>query len=89
MLSILAVIDLQTGEGITFVRETNRSDDFIDFLKWLDAKYTQEDKIRIVLNYLQVHSSDKAQSVARPLPGWFEFVFTHKLDFDIIERKIP
>ena len=37
-LSLLAGIDLQTGEAIPLIRESHNSADYIDFLKVLDAK---------------------------------------------------
>ena len=54
-VSLLAGIDLQTGEAIPLVRESHTSKDYIDFLKLLDAKYPKEDKIRLVLDNLKVH----------------------------------
>ena len=38
-LSLLAGIDLLTGEAIPLVSETHKSSDFIEFLKILDKKY--------------------------------------------------
>lgn len=37
-LSFLAAIDLQTGKAIPLVRESYTGEDYIDFLKLLDAK---------------------------------------------------
>ena len=42
-LSLLAGIDLQTGEAIPLIRESHNSADYIDFLKILDAKYPKGD----------------------------------------------
>ena len=53
-LSLLAGIDLLTGEAIPLVSETHKSKDFIEFLKILDTKYPKEEKIRIILdNHIQ------------------------------------
>lgn len=38
-VSLLAAIDLLTGEAIPLVRDTHKSEDFIDFLKILNEKY--------------------------------------------------
>ena len=54
---LLAGIDLQTGEAVPLVSSTHNSKDYITFLKKLDAKYPQRDKIRLVLDNLRVHSS--------------------------------
>lgn len=77
-LSLLAAIDLQTGEAIPLVRETHNSTDYIDFLKILDEKYPQGDKIRLVLDNLRVHTSEATKAYLATVPGRFEFVFTPK-----------
>ena len=77
-LSLLAGIDLQTGEAIPLVRETHNSKDYIEFLKILDSKYPEGDKIRIVLDNLKVHTSEETRKYLATVPGRFEFVFTPK-----------
>ena len=77
-LSLLAGIDLQTGEAIPLVRDTHNSDDYIEFLKKLDAKYPKGDKIRLILDNLKVHTSKKVAEFLQTIPGRFEFVFTPK-----------
>lgn len=77
-LSLLAGIDLQTGEAIPLVSETHSSKDYIEFLKILDSKYPKGDKIRIVLDNLKVHTSETTRNYLATVPGRFEFVFTPK-----------
>lgn len=77
-LSLLAGIDLQTGEAIPLVSETHSSKDYIEFLKILDSKYPNGDKIRIVLDNLKVHTSEATRNYLATVPGRFEFVFTPK-----------
>ena len=77
-LSLLAGIDLQTGEAIPLVSETHNSKDYIAFLKLLDDKYPKGDKIRIVLDNLRVHTSEETRTYLATVPGRFEFVFTPK-----------
>lgn len=77
-VSLLAAIDLQTGEAIPLVREKHSSKEYIEFLKLLDAKYPKGDKIRIVLDNLKVHTSDETRRYLAEVPGRFEFVFTPK-----------
>ena len=77
-LSLLAGIDLQTGEAIPLVSETHTSKDYIEFLKILDAKYPAGDKIRLVLDNLAVHTSEETRKYLATVPGRFEFVFTPK-----------
>ena len=77
-LSLLAGIDLQTGEAIPLVSETHNSKDYIEFLKILDNKYPKGDKIRLVLDNLKVHSSEETRKYLVTVPERFEFVFTPK-----------
>ena len=77
-LSLLAAIDLQTGEAIPLVRDKHSSKEYIEFLKLIDEKYPKEDKIRIVLDNLKVHTSEATRKYLATVPGRFEFVFTPK-----------
>lgn len=77
-LSLLAAIDLQTGEAIPLVRDKHSSTEYIEFLKLLDDKYPKGDKIRIVLDNLKVHTSEATGKYLATVPGRFEFVFTPK-----------
>ena len=77
-ISLLAGIDLQTGEAIPLVRDSHTSKDYIDFLKLLDSKYPKGDKIRLVLDNLKVHTSDETRKYLATVPDRFEFVFTPK-----------
>lgn len=77
-LSLLAGIDLQTGEAIPLVSQTHNSKDYIEFLKILDNKYPKGDKIRIVLDNLKVHTSEETRKYLASVSGRFEFVFTPK-----------
>jgi len=77
-LSLLAGIDLLTGEAIPLVSETHKSADFIKFLKILDTKYPKEEKIRLVLDNHSAHTSKETSKFLEANPGRFEFVFTPK-----------
>ena len=77
-LSLLAAIDLQTGEAIPLVRDKHSSMEYIEFLKLLDDKYPTGDKLRIVLDNLKVHASEATRKYLATVPGRFEFVFTPK-----------
>ncbi len=77
-LSLLAAIDLQTGEAIPLVRDKHSSKEYIEFLKLLDDKYPKGDKVRIVLDNLKVHTSEATRKYLATVPGRFEFVFTPK-----------
>lgn len=77
-VSLLAAIDLLTGEAIPLVRDKHTSDDFIDFLKILHRKYPEGDVIRIILDNHTVHTCKKVKSFLATMPGRFVFVFTPK-----------
>ena len=77
-VSLLAAIDLQTGEAVPLVRDKHSSKEYIEFLTMLDAKYPKGDKIRIILDNLKVHTSDETRRFLATVPGRFEFVFTPK-----------
>lgn len=76
-LSLLAGIDLLTGEAIPLVSESHKSSDFIDFLKILDAKYPEGDTIRLILDNHSAHTSKETKRFLATFPeGRFVFVFT-------------
>ena len=75
-LSLLAGIDLLTGEAIPYISETHKSSDFVHFLEMLDAKYPAGDKIRLILDNHSAHTSQETQKYLNQVPGRFEFVFT-------------
>ena len=77
-ISLLTGIDLQTGEAIPLVKVSHNSNDYVEFLKLLDNKYPKEEKIRLVLDNLKVHSSVETRKYLATVPGRFEFVFTPK-----------
>lgn len=76
-LSLLAGIDLLTGEAIPLVSETHKSSDFIQLLEKLDEKYPQNDVIRIICDNHSAHKSKEVQNYLATKPkGRFIFVFT-------------
>ena len=77
-VSLLAGIDLQTGEAVPLVRDKHSSKEYIEFLKLLDSRYPKEDKIRLILDNLKVHTSEETRKYLATIPGRFEFVFTPK-----------
>lgn len=77
-VSLLAGMDLMTGEIIPLVRDTHKSADFIDFLKILDEKYDKTKKIKIVLDNHSAHTSKETRKYLQQHPSRFEFIFTPK-----------
>ena len=77
-LSLLAGIDLLTGEAIPFISETHKSSDFISFLSLLDAKYPEGEIIRLILDNHSAHTSKETRNFLATKPSRFVFVFTPK-----------
>jgi len=77
-VSLLAGMDLYSGEIIPLVRSSHKSSDFIDFLKILDDKYDSGLKIRIILDNHSAHTSKETMKYLATRPGRFVFVFTPK-----------
>jgi transposase len=75
-VSLLAGIDLLTGEAIPLVRDSHKSSDFIEFLKLIDSKYPEKDKIRLILDNHSSHISKETRRFLETKPNRFEFVFT-------------
>lgn len=76
-LSLLAGMDLLTGETVPVVSETNKSSDFINLLKKLDKKYPEGDVIRIICDNHSAHKSKETRNYLATCPeGRFVFVFT-------------
>ncbi len=77
-LSLLAGINLITGQISYLIRDSHKSSDFIDFLKSVDAQYPQGRLIKVVLDNHRVHSSKETMTYLNSVPGRFEFIFTPK-----------
>lgn len=76
-LSLLAGIDLLTGQVIPVVSETHKSSDFISLLKKFDELYPEGDVIRIICDNHSAHKSKEVQNYLATRPeGRFVFVFT-------------
>jgi transposase len=77
-LSILAALDLHTGEIIANVEARHRSVEFIGLLRRLDAHYPTQAVIRIVLDNHSAHISKETMTYLASRPGRFEYVHTPK-----------
>jgi transposase len=75
-LSLLASIDLLTGDVYAEVHEKHRSKEFVGFLKNLDLRYPKDLKIKIILDNHSSHVSKETKGYLKTVPGRFEFVFT-------------
>ena len=77
-LSLLAGIDLLSGEVLGLVRKRHRSAEFIEFLKLADAHYPAGARIRLVLDNHSAHISKQTRAFLGTLPNRFAFTFTPK-----------
>jgi transposase len=75
-LSLLAGIDLHTGQITELVSDTHNSKDFIEFLTKLDQAYPPHQIIRLVLDNHSAHISKETKSYLATKPQRFHFVFT-------------
>lgn len=76
-LSLIAGLDLLTGQAIPVVSETHKSSDFIKLLEKLDSIYPSEDIIRIICDNHSAHKSKEVKNYLATKPeGRFVFVFT-------------
>jgi transposase len=77
-LSILAALDLHTGEIIANVESRHRSVEFVALLRRLDEHYPPEAIIRVVLDNHSAHISKETMTYLASRPGRFEYVHTPK-----------
>lgn len=77
-LSILAALDLHTGQIIANVELRHRSVEFIALLRRLDEHYPSEAVIRVVLDNHSAHISKETMAYLASRPGRFEYVHTPK-----------
>ena len=77
-VSLLAGLDLVSGEIVPLVSDTHKSSDFIEFLKKVDEKYADAERIRLVLDNFKAHTSKEVMQYLDTRPNRFVFVFTPK-----------
>jgi transposase len=78
-VSLLAGIDLLTGQVHALVKDRHRSREFIEFLKLLDAAYPAHTAIKLILDNHSAHISKETKAWLAEQPiGRFEFTFTPK-----------
>jgi transposase len=76
-VSLLAGIDLLSGQVHALVKDRHRSREFIEFLQLLDAAYPAHTAIRLILDNHSAHISKETKAwLASQPPGRFEFTFT-------------
>ena len=78
-VTLMAGIDLLTGQGHALVKDRHRSREFIEFLKMLEAAYPAATAIKVILDNHSAHISRETKTWLAAQPdGRFAFVFTPK-----------
>jgi len=78
-VSLLAGIDLLSGEVHALVKDRHRSREFIEFLKLLDAAYPADTAIKLILDNHSAHISKETKTWLATQPAHrFAFTFTPK-----------
>jgi transposase len=78
-VSLLAGIDLLTGQVHALVKDRHRSREFVEFLKLLDAAYPADTAIHLILDNHSAHISKETRAWLAAQPdGRFQFTFTPK-----------
>ncbi|MFQ6094378.1 MAG: IS630 family transposase [bacterium] len=75
-VSLLASMDLITGQVHGQIQDRHRSQEFIEHLKYLDSFYPKDMKIKIVLDNHSSHVSKETRQYLKTVPNRFEFIFT-------------
>jgi transposase len=76
-VSLLAGIDLLSGQVHALVRDRHRSCEFIEFLQLLDAAYPAHTAIKLILDNHSAHISKETKAwLANQPAGRFDFTFT-------------
>ena len=78
-VSLLAGIDLVTGQVHALVKDRHRSRGFIEFLQLLDTAYPAQTPIKLILDNHSAHISRETKAWLAQQPAHrFEFTFTPK-----------
>ena len=78
-VTLMAGIDLITGKVHALVKDRHRSREFVEFLTLLDAAYSPDTAIHLILDNHSAHISKETRAwIAAQPAGRFEFTFTPK-----------
>jgi transposase len=78
-VSLLAGIDLLTGQVHALVKDRHRSREFVEFLRLLDAAYPANTAIHLILDNHSAHISKETRAWLAAQPdGRFQLTFTPK-----------
>ncbi len=77
-VSLLSGIDLLNGQVHGLVADRHRSSEFVQYLKMVDAIYSKNITIRIILDNHSAHISKETRKYLATVPNRFDFIFTPK-----------
>lgn len=77
-VSLMAGIDLVTGEVQGRVVDRHKSKEFVEFLKGLDERYAKDWTIWLILDNHSIHISKETNRYLATVPERFRFIFTPK-----------
>ena len=77
-VSLLSGIDLLNGQVHGLVADRHRSSEFVQYLKMVDAIYSKDITIRIILDNHSAHISKETRKYLATVPNRFDFIFTPK-----------
>lgn len=75
-LSLLAGMDLLTGDVHGLVADRHRSCEFVEFLKHLLAAYPKRTTFCVILDNHSAHTSEETRKFLATVPNRFKFIFT-------------
>ena len=75
-LSLMAGMDLITGEILAVVHPRHRSREFIEWLELVDSRYPKDVTIHVLLDNHSAHTSKETREFLATVPSRFQFTFT-------------
>jgi transposase len=73
---LFAGLDLVNGKVVSLLREVHKSQDFVDYLMMIEARYFDADLIVMIMDNHSIHTSAETKAFLDLRPGRFKFVFT-------------
>jgi transposase len=86
--TLFAALDVLAGNGIGECNGTHKAEDYIRFLKKVDAAYEKGKVLHIVVDNLSAHKTKAVYEYLESIPGRFavHFIPTHSSWLNLVER---
>jgi len=86
-LDLFAALNVETGEVIAKTKKRHRSVDFVDFLREIDRRVSDELQVHVILDNLSAHKSPTVKRwLARHPRFHFHFTPTYSAWLNLVER---